>query len=287
LTERFRLLQAAASEPELLAMLEKYDPEAARKQLDKHELQVWIRQHRLDSIDDAKSGSWFLNDQAGVQIARHPLIDKKANAVVDSFLKSYAYRNYFHGEERDRPRDQAGDLLPITQPNLSAVYLSSTTKKLKVALSVPVWNKPIEGQEPTVLAVLSMSVGLEAFDVLSPKKKQGKDIIIVDLRDDYLEQDPKDPKQTIRRSGMILQHPLRGSRKVDSQKPRLSANILQEMNKKSSGFVSDYRDPLSDPLVKFWGAYEPVYYKITDPHTGKRSTISSGWVVLAQLLAID
>ena len=288
LTQRFRLLQKAASEPELLAMIEQFDSDAARKQLNDHKLQTWIRKHRLNNIDRAKSGSWFLNDKDGVQIARHPLINNKTDAVVDSFLKSYAYRNYFHGEKRDRPRDQVADLQPITQPNLSAVYISSTTHKLKVALSVPVWNQPADGQEPRVVAVLSMSVGLEAFEVLSPKKKQGKDIIIADLRDDYLERDPANPEQALERRGMILQHPYRASWKNDQQKPRLALEVLQRMEKKKSGFVSDYHDPLSsDPLAKFWGAYEPVYFEITDPKTGKRSTVPSGWVVLTQLLAID
>ncbi len=287
LTERFRILQAAAAEPELLAMLDRFDPDEARNELASHELQSWIRKHRKDNID-SRSDSWFLNDQTGVQIARHPLIDKKTNAAVDSFLKSYAYRNYFHGEGRDRPRDEVTDLQPITKPNLSAVYISSTTKKLKVALSVPVWSQPAEGQEPTVVAVLSMSVGLEAFEVLSPKKKQGKDIIIADLRDDYLEKDPANPEQAIQRSGMILQHPLRASWKNDHQKPRLAAEVLQAMQQKPGDFVSDYHDPLSqDPQAMFWGAYEPVEYEIVDPQTGKRSTVSSGWVVLTQVGAID
>ncbi len=287
LTERFRILQAAAAEPELLAMLERFDPEQASKQRDEHELQSWIRKHRQANID-SRSGSWFLNDQLGIQIARHPLIDKKSNAVVDSFLKSYAFRNYFHGEERDRPRDQTAGLLPITQPNLSAVYLSSTTKKLKVALSVPVWKKPLDGQESAVIAVLSMSVGLEAFEVISPKKKQGKDIIIADLRDDYLEKNPADPKQAIKRNGMILQHPLRANWKYDLKKPRLASEVLQAMQHQSSGFVSDYHDPLSSkPLAIFWGAYEPVEYEIVDPLTNKRSPVTSGWVVLTQVRAID
>ena len=287
LTKRFRILQAAAAEPELLAMVERFDADLAGKQLADHNLQSWIRKHRQANIDAAESDSWFLNDQSGVQIARHPLIDKKSNDVVDSFLKSYAYRDYFHGEGRNRPKE-AADLQPITQPNLSAVYLSSTSNKLKVALSVPVWNTPAEGQLPTVVAVLSMSVKLEAFEVISPKKKQGKDIIIADLRDDYLEKDPNDLKQAIKRNGMILQHPLRAAWKDDLHKPRLATEILQKMPKNKSGFMSDYHDPLSTkPLAKFWGAFEPVKYEIIDPQTGKRSKVSSGWVVLIQVRAIE
>ncbi|MGI9325448.1 MAG: hypothetical protein ACR2PZ_09540, partial [Pseudomonadales bacterium] len=201
---------------------------------------------------------------------------------------SYAYRNYFHGEKRDRPKQGASDVQPITQPNLSAVYLSSTTNKLKVALSVPVWSQPQDGAAPVVLAVLSMSVGLEAFDVLSPKKKQGKDIIIADLREDYLENDPANPEQKLECRGMILQHPQRSSWKNADQVPRLAPEVLAATDDVSHGFVSGYRDPLSrDPKAKFWGAFEPVQFEIVDARDGTRSNIDSGWVVLLQLQSIE
>ena len=288
LSDRFRLLQQAAAEPELLAMIENFDAETAREQQNSHELQEWIRNYRLNNIDKAKSGSWFLNDHNGVQIARHPLIDDETNSVVDSFLKSFAYRNYFHGEGRDRARDDVDGMEPITKPNLSAVYVSSTTKKLKVALSVPVWLVPAGENSPSVVAVLSMSVGLEAFDVLTPKKKQGKDIIIADLRDDYLENDPNNREEKIKRQGMILQHPLEGSWRDEDRQPRLAAEVMQVMQTKDHGFVEDYHDPLSlDPKSKFWGAFEPVDYEVTDPITGVRATVPSGWVVLTQVREID
>ncbi|MEM8943565.1 MAG: protein kinase [Planctomycetota bacterium] len=288
LTDRFRLLQNAAAESSLLAMIENFDPQSARQQAAEHELQSWIRSHRLDNIDTADSGSWFLNDEKGIQIARHPLIDDKTNSVVDSFLKSYAYRNYFHGEGRDRARDSVEGISPITNPNLSAVYVSSTTNKLKVALSVPVWKIPSGDQSPTVIAVLSMSVGLEAFDVLTPKKKQGKDIIIADLRDDYLENDPENPGQKRKQRGMILQHPLQGSWRDETRQPRLAADVIKVMQAKDHGFVEDYHDPLSlDPKSKFWGAFEPVDYEVLDPLTSVRASIPSGWVVLTQVREID
>ena len=288
LTKRFRILQTAAAEPALVSHLEKFRPDEARKQLSDHALQQWIEGHRLDNIDRAETDSWFLNDRSGLQIARHPLIDDKTMAAVDSFLNSYAYRNYFHGEKRDRPKQDATDVKPITQPNLSAVYLSSTTNQLKVALSVPVWSQPQDGEEPVVLAVLSMSVGLEAFDVLSPKKKQGKDIIIADLRDDYLETDPTNLAQKLERRGMILQHPQRSSWKDEDQVPRLAAEVLAATDAMSHGFVSGYHDPLSrDPNAKFWGAFEPVRYEIVNAQNGTRSTVESGWVVLLQLQSIE
>lgn len=288
LTKRFDLLQKAATEPQLLQMIEQFDTAAARSQLAEHELQAWIRGHRIEHIDRANTDSWFLNDSTGKQIARHPLIDDKTGAAVDSFLNSYAYRNYFHGETKDRPRDQVDDVEVITKPNLSAVYLSSTTGKLKVALSVPVWSRPSGDQSPSVVAVLSMSVGLEAFEVLSPKKKEGKDIIIADLREDYFEADPKQPSQKLELTGMILQHPLRASWKAENKMPRLAAEVLAVAKKQKSGFVSDYHDPLApDPQSKFWGAFEPVEYTVTDPLSGIRASVDSRWIVLTQLKAIN
>jgi serine/threonine protein kinase/class 3 adenylate cyclase len=288
LTKRFQILQAAAAEPALLAELEKFDAEQARAQLSDHSLQQWIAAHRLANIDRAKSDSWFLNDAAGIQIARHPLIDDQTQAAVDSFLQSYAYRNYFHGEVRDRPKSQTAGLEPLTAPNLSAVYLSSTTQQLKVALSVPVWSKPAEDQPPRVLAVLSMSVGLEAFDVLSPKKKQGKDIIIADMREDDLESEVSDPAQPVERRGMILQHPLSGHWKDAAQVPRLAPEVIAAVQQSPSGFVSDYHDPLSrDPLAHYWGAFEPVHFEVVRQVDGTRSSKASGWIVLTQLRAVD
>ena len=289
LTKRFSILQAAAAEPELLAMIVRFEPDLARKQLAEHELQDWIQKHRKDNYDRANSGSWFLNDTRGIQIARHPLIDDSTNDAVNSFLKSYAYRNYFHGEERDRLRDQTEAISPISAPHLSAVYLSTTTGKLKVALSVPVWSNPeTEGEIPTVLAVLSMSVNLEEFGVFSPKKVKGKDIIIANLRSDYFEENPDAPTQFLERRGMILQHPLRANWKDDQRIPRLADAVLQATDKQESGFVSDYHDPLSSlPQARFWGAYEPVQYSVTDPLTKKRALISTGWVVLTQVHVID
>ena len=291
LTKRFQILQAAAAEPLLLKMIDRFDPPTAQQQLATHELQAWIADHRRDNIDRANSGSWFINDHNGIQIARHPLIHEKTKNPVDSFLKSYAYRNYFHGEEKDRPRSETNGVKPILQPNLSAVYLSSNSGKKKVALSVPIWSKASEGQLPTVVAVLSMSVGLEAFDVLSPKKKEGKEIVVADLRNDYLEnnseKDPENPEEKIQRNGMILQHPLQASWKKKEELPRLSPEVLQAMNEKNSGFVSDYHDPFAlTPSATFWGAFEPVEYEIVDSQSGTHSKVRAGWVVLTQVPVI-
>lgn len=284
LTNRFEILQTAAAEAELIAMIERFDPKLALEQKADHELQKWIREHRRDNIDKAKSDSWFLNDAKGIQIARYPLIDPETNLIVDSFLESYAYRNYFHGGNRDKPKSETTAVSPITEPNLSAVYSSSTTGKLKVALSVPVWSQPEDG-ERQVIAVLSMSVGLEEFDVLSPKKKKGKEIIIADMREDYLE---KDQSQSVEGVGMILQHPLRANWRDENRQPRLSGEVLEMAKRRSSGFVDGYTDPLSpDPQARFWGAFEPVWFKITDPQTGALNTVESGWLVLTQVPVID
>ncbi len=285
LTNRFAILRGAATEPELSDMIKRFDPKQAREQRSAHELQKWIREHRRDNIDAAKSDSWFLNDARGIQIARYPLIDADTRRVVDSFLQSYAYRNYFHGGPRDLPKGTTTGVSPISRPNLSAVYASSNTGKLKVSLSVPVWSPPDAEREREVIAVLSMSVGLEEFDVLSPKKKEGKEIIIAEMREDLLDTAGSQP---VARKGMILQHPLRASWREEDRQPRLSEQVLEMAEQTSSGFVEGYKDPLApDPQARFWGGFAPVRFVVTDPLTSALSSIDSGWIVVTQLPVID
>ena len=118
-------------------------------------------------------------------------------------MENYAYRDYFHGLGKDLPPDGKQPIEPIQAPNLSAVYMSSTTGKLKVAFSVPVWSKPSPDEKRQVIAVLSMSVELGTFEVLNKNVQQGKDIVLVDLREDYLDKSANSPQR-----GLILNHPL-------------------------------------------------------------------------------
>ena len=282
-SDRFRILQQAAAEGELVDLIQGFSSEKARSELEAYPLAEWIKEHRRDSVDSAPTDSWFINDAEGTQIARHPLIDKDTKQPEDSFLENYSYRDYFHGEGKDRPHDSQEAIEPITSPNISAVYLSSTTGKLKVAFSVPVWSKPANDEERKVIAVLSMSVELGDFEVLNRNVQQGKDIVLVDLREDSLDASVSHPQR-----GLILNHPLKVLWRDIEHPKRVSPEVLAAMDASNDKFLAGYHDPLSiDANATYWCVFEPVTYTIRDVLTGTTKTLKAGWVVLVQTPAFN
>ncbi|MDZ4656548.1 MAG: protein kinase [Bythopirellula sp.] len=293
--KRFTILQQAASEEGLIFDIEGFDPEQARTQLEAHPLAVWIKAHRQENVDAAPSDSWFIVDAQGTQIARHPLVEGEANQPVDSFLKNYAHRDYFHGLEKELP--EVGELpegatsaesliIPIQEPHISTVYQSDTTGKLRVAFSVPIWGTASEDGVRKVIGVLAMSVDLGAFEVLNTNVKLGKDIVLVDLRDDFLETDPA-TEEPIARRGLFLNHPLLSVWKDKATFARVDPEVLTSMEADTDRFVAGYHDPLSiDPTTTYWGAFEPVEYKVQDVPTETPKIMKARWMVLAQQPAI-
>lgn len=281
-TKRFQILQQAARESELVDLIQNFSAENARTELESHPLAEWIKKHRQDNMDRSPSDSWFINDLAGKQIARHPLIEEKTKLPEDSFLKNYAYRDYFHGQGKDLSQKSLEPIPPIQIPNLSAVYLSSTTGKLKVAFSVPVWSQPTTAGEPKVIAVLSMSVELGAFEVLNKNVQRGKDVVLVDLREDFL-----DETEPSAQRGLILNHPLKNLWKDTDHPKRVLPEVLAAMEASGDHFIANFRDPLSiDARAIYWGVFEPVTYTVQDVLTGSAKTLNAGWVVLVQSPAI-
>ena len=283
IAKRFEILDRAARDGAVAKLIESFDTSLPREKLATHELVHWIRARRRDNNDVARSDSWFINDRNGIQIARDPLFNPKTEALVKSFLSSYAYRNYFHGRRKDLPKGTTESILPIGSPNLSAVYASSNTGKLKVAFSVPIWNEAKEGEEPVVVGVLSMSVDLGEFEVLNNYMRQaGKKIVLVDLREDYLESDSQGAGGRPHR-GLILEHPLESAWEDVKSYPRVASEVLQSMLKSPTGFVAGYHDALSpNPEETYWGAYAPVPGTAERSATGESEGGSKGWTVLVQ-----
>ena len=296
IAKRFEILQKAARSPELIKLIKSFDVSEKREKLAEHSLQDWIKFRRVDNHARANSDSWFINDLAGIQIARSPIREDDtgkgdAGKIVKSFLKPYAYRNYFHGLGKDFAKDEAEGVAPIEKPNLSAVYQSSNSGKFKVAFSVPVWSDRSSAAERKVIGVLSMSVDLGEFEVLNREIQVGKEFVLVDLRNDYVETDPTNPKLKLERRGMVLHHPLQSLRKDEKSPQRVAPQVLAAMGSAEegiSGFISDYQDTLlRDSNNLYWGAFEPVRYQMVDSVTEESVSRLSGWVVLVQTQAIQ
>ena len=279
-TKWFANLQKRAADPVVVQLVESFDPDQARQQLAEYPLAKWIEEYRLRSIDLALSDSWFINDRQGRQIARHPMLDSDGKAVP-SFLRSYSYRDYFHGERKDRPKDDLEGIEPITAPNISAAYVSSSSGKLKVAFSVPIWTETDESGDRRVIGVLSSSFNLGAIDASGISYIEGKQIILVDMRDDFLMGEAN--------QGLILSHEHRDIKSLwneDSQ-PRVDPKVVAAMKQNGDKFIAGYRDPLSLKFgTTFWGAFEPITYRITDPETGLKKNVSTDWMVLVQTKAL-
>ncbi|HWB09508.1 MAG TPA: serine/threonine protein kinase [Pirellulales bacterium] len=226
------------------------------------------------------SGSWYVLDSEGTQLARSP-------QAAETIGGNYAYRDYFHGQGEDlqrgvRPR-------PLTRPHLSIVFTSEATNKRTVALSAPIFDDA--GNDP--IGVLCHSVELGHFAELRADERSGNDQIpvLVDSREDERG-----------RRGAVLEHPgLRSMLKKgpeaadrlylpadtlsDLQRLRhLRSNPHPENNVETTqtnelATLDDYRDPLAGEFAGRWlAAAEPVEV-IARQDLSSRDT---GWVILVQ-----
>jgi len=284
ISKRFRILEEAASDPNLVKMVESFDANLVREQTTDHELQQWIKDLGRKHVYSVRADSWFINDSKGRQIARDPFLEEDGT-VVSSFMGDYSFRDYFHGEGKDRTQDDTEAREPITGPNICAVYVSSNSGKLKVALSVPIFSEDVQSESRSVIGVLSMSFDLGAFEASGLSHLGDKQIVLVDLRDDYLESSPDDPEEKVPKRGLILNHELQNSWKKEVP-PRVAAEVLDAVQRGEGHFVDGYRDPFAKDST-YWGVFELVNYRSKDPTTGRETVKPSGWMVLVQTEAME
>jgi hypothetical protein len=309
LEARFKVLTEAAQDPKLIDALEKLNvdiPEGktAADALDekaRQDLNEWIALLGHQHGDEIKVESWFVNNKFGIQVARSPF----SKTSVGECLR---YRDYFHGlPEYIDPDDKARleTLTPITRNNVSHVYRSSTTKLLKVAFSVPIWAgsgpKPAESTEPAAappptdaaappraepIGVLAMSVNVHDFKVLDKELAGGSDVVLIDLRSDWIEEKNGKP---VEGHGLILHHP----NLEPGELARVDATLLDEIYAArpltdpdfngAKHFLAGYSDPLAKEAdSKYWGAFEPVRFNVDRDDSAAQPTDRVGWVVLVQ-----
>jgi serine/threonine protein kinase len=290
---RWRILTQEAESPELQQIL----INVADKMLGSPEqraAQQWIEDRKKTHSIQAES--WFLTDQRGVQIAREPFSRK-------TIYENYSGRTYFHGGPRElKPGDATGPIKPITNPQLSVVYLSTTSGTLKVSFSVPIWK----GDESLgqILGVLGMSLELGAFRELQTGLNAGQIAVLLDTREDQVEGVP--------RSGLILHHrnlyqaQQRRLAAGDESFPRINQQRVDELvrlrtlRSREAGLLATpagedaaavqgpielagsldakYEDPLAPPgSPKVTAAFEPVRIANRPPDLQ-----DTGWVVIVQ-----
>ena len=195
---RWRILEYEAENDQLVEALREVEGKPAEPAAG---WKKWASiQAAVDDIVASTKGtvdaeSWTVCDAKGVQVARSP--------PADTIGSDFAWRDYFHGGERDLEPGTAAK--PIREVHRSTVYRSDSTGKLKVAFSAPIWSDDHGAVDRRVLGVLLMSfdVGLlfRSVDAIGSwnASRAPFSVAVIDLRDDMVDGEPK--------GGMVLENP--------------------------------------------------------------------------------
>ena len=220
---RWRILENEARNPDLVAALEAAakDKGASEGRSRWAAIQAAVDEIAAAHRDSVDAESWFVCDAAGVQVARLP--------VADTIGTGFAHRDYFHGGEADLPPGTAA--APLKEVHRSSVYKSTTTGKLKVAFSAPIWNGPPgrEGRSCLGVLVMAFDVGVlfRSIDAIGGWNASRNSFVVavVDLRDDRIEGQPK--------SGLMLENPdlaaAGGVASVAAQETRAPAAVVERL----------------------------------------------------------
>ena len=271
MNNRWQALNLAARDTKLLQGLEIPHPSSASS--GSEVLQARIKYHRY-SFQGLKSDSWFLCTAIGQQVARSPV-------SIRSTGKLYGHRDYFHGNGQDYVSTSEQGGLPgdppyIERPHHSVVYQSTSDRSLKVAYSVPVYMNPGTDEE-RFLGVIGMSVKLGGFRILSGALLADHHLILVDLRDDWLEGEAK--------KGLILHHPLLGEQVQqvgdDSRRPRLTEALVNRLLTLRSNDPSFYLEDFVDPVTGKKEGTLAAFAKVMVSIDGEFAR-DSGWAVIVK-----
>ncbi|WP_442484643.1 protein kinase domain-containing protein [Aeoliella sp. SH292] len=227
-------------------------------------LSEWLGEQKKSLEARMPAESWFVALSNGTQVARAP-----HSLSVGS---NYASRDYFHGQGSNLPEGTTV-IKPVSEPHRSAVYESTSTHKLKVAFSVPVRDQLIPTTTSKVSGVLAMSLDLGSFLALEDQLPPGKEVLLVDLREDEIDGTPQ--------RGLILHHNHMADPSELGNQKRLSPELLAQVEEAlKSGdtvrIIEDYPDPLGRKK-RYWCAVAPVEVKLENDEV-----IPTDWVVLVQ-----
>jgi hypothetical protein len=269
INQRFDILSRLAAEDELRQpmnqILRSPDNEAVWTSLEN-----WLGARKADYEREAPADSWFINDVRGVQVARSPRSDASRGA-------NYAHRDYFHGQGMDL-EENTPNLKPITAAHLSAVYRSTSSGHLKVALSVPIENG-LRGPDRGIVGVLAMSVDLGEFNVLVKQLPPGQELVIIDLRQSNIDGES--------RRGLVLHHQVETVYERGQAPPWIGSELLGKIDQQldamtasrseASTSLLEYRDEAITQGKPYWGALKAVVDRRPDERV-----FDTRWVVLVQ-----
>lgn len=183
LDDRLRELERVADDEEVRVAVAEHatKPRSERESLsdvllaEKHRVE-----RRRTELGRSLDATWFLCDAQGVQRWRDPPSDV-------SLDKNYAYRDYFHGLNRNySEHNRPAELIPLRRPHISRLFRSETTDEYMVALSVPIWDYTEERIVGVLARTVTLSQLLSDYDVIlkAPNDSTHSRVVsLVDRRD--------------------------------------------------------------------------------------------------------
>jgi len=217
----------------------------------------------------SKFASIFVADALGTWVAGVYSDEVVAGPIGENF----SWRTYFRGGQKDAPPQPPGaSPQHIEATHLSAAFKSSTTKKWKVAVSTPVYDRTEAA--PKFLGILAVTFNVGDFAVFRTRHAPPDYFaVLIDSR-------PGD------RQGTVLQHPL-----FQEQPPEQDFQVpLPQLHRLGTEPVYDYLDPLAqaaggEACRGDWiAATQPVGLPSRNPmHNGQRN--DTDLLVLVQVSA--
>jgi tRNA A-37 threonylcarbamoyl transferase component Bud32 len=245
---RWSVLENAAKDPELIALLEKQNAAITAGDLAETsplltDLNNVLKKHFDANQATVTSSVWSLLSADGRQIAlRSTELDRS------SPMKPFAHRDYFHGQGENLPEGTSAP--PLKRPHVSCVFVSSTRDWMVTAFSVPVFataridaTKPDSTAKP--IGVLSMVIDSHHLtDSILGKQRGSRTAMMVELRDYSV----ASKAGTIRSEGLLIQHPrltekLVGIREGSDTLLHIDSATLRKMRDEPAGLIK-FADPI-------------------------------------------
>lgn len=269
---RGAILREEAASPTLRKLVADLNasPESPKE---RESLSNWLRDRYLARVTEAlPTSSWCVYSQEGIQLAR--VAPRDSGDPNASLGKSYRHRDYFHAQGKDFAEGSPEALAATPHSfdvHVGAIFLSTNTKRLSVAFTVPIYAEEVDSLSRHTIGLLFASVQLNRCDILPNS-------ILVDLRTDRLSGEE--------RNGLVLRHPdVDEIEALAPNFPRLSPESVETIRRvkrstalrdtltqnSETGFV-EYVDPVTNKATT--AAVEQVFLANQEDHG------EVGWVVL-------
>ena len=229
------------------------------------ELRDWLDVHAATWCTHDLAASWFINDDRGHQLARHP--------YERSIGRNFAYRSYFQCEEYDIPRSD--DTIPcypmIDESKLSMPYICSNTGRLKVVMSIPLREN--EGDTPVGILAMSVELGAQMNAFIDPDQESS--YIVVNLNSDSLQ-----GIEQLQPGAVIKHADLRTSDVCYRVAPSVLDGLVEGV---SSCLIEDFVDPLHPERPPVQAAIARVQVAARDSFGNDMEfadRVDSGWAVI-------